>query len=386
MEGEDHNFIFDARFFDGERAKPHDVRITFEDLWLKIQLKDKILRWSYSDIRILKDYGHSDDATFFSTAHPNERLIVAHRYARRQMTVRALNLKKSDVKAKDYRKLASWVVIASLSISFILFVLIPSFSVQLTRFTPIEREIKFGNVIINQIDELFLDTHEGSYCLTPQGEAAIVKMTKRLMAEYPHEYPLNIRVYNSEMVNAFAVAGGHIVFFNGLIDAAESPEEVGAVLVHEIGHIVHRDSLHMMYRALGTGAILSLIIGDFSGAFAGLFIAEQLMQSSHSREIETAADSFAHERLTEAGLSTFAFAQFFERLHKEEDSDKEKGGFKVPSLLSTHPELTSRIFEARKANKITGEFDPILTDEEWRALRNMCSDTVNAVRRGVLVE
>ena len=59
------------------------------------------------------------------------------------------------------------------------------------------------------------------------------------------EQPWDIRIFVADeaQINAFAIPGGIIVFHSGLIFAAETPEEVAAVLAHEIAHVTHRHSV-----------------------------------------------------------------------------------------------------------------------------------------------
>ena len=47
---------------------------------------------------------------------------------------------------------------------------------------------------------------------------------------------------NAKQINAFAIPGGHIYVYTGLLLAAENEAQVAGVLAHEIGHLVARHS------------------------------------------------------------------------------------------------------------------------------------------------
>ena len=83
--------------------------------------------------------------------------------------------------------------------------------------------------------------------------------------------------------------GGRLVFFRGLLEEAENPDEVAAVLAHEIGHVVYRDPTRDALRSAGSLGVLGLLFGDFAGGTVALFIANQLINASYSQAAEARA-------------------------------------------------------------------------------------------------
>ena len=55
-------------------------------------------------------------------------------------------------------------------------------------------------------------------------------------------------VLRSGMQNAFALPGGRIYVLSGLVTKAETPDELGGILAHELGHVSHRDGLRRLIR------------------------------------------------------------------------------------------------------------------------------------------
>jgi predicted Zn-dependent protease len=170
------------------------------------------------------------------------------------------------------------------------------------------------------------------------------------------------------MMNAFALPGGFVVLFRGLIDAAESPDEVAAVLAHEIGHVVSRDPTRHALRSAGSIGVLGLLFGDFAGGAVVLFLTERLIDAQYSQGAESGADRFAYGVLLNAGASPAALGDMFQRLRdKYGDSDA------IIAHFLSHPGLEERIKAARAAAPKDRDYQPILGDEEWAALKGICT-------------
>jgi predicted Zn-dependent protease len=69
-------------------------------------------------------------------------------------------------------------------------------------------------------------------------------------AEYSFLPPnWEIAVFNSGMINAFAMPGGKIGVYTALLELAETPDQLAAVMGHEIGHVIARHSAERMSTA-----------------------------------------------------------------------------------------------------------------------------------------
>ncbi|MEL6338178.1 MAG: M48 family metallopeptidase, partial [Pseudomonadota bacterium] len=141
-------------------------------------------------------------------------------------------------------------------------------------------------------------------------------MTDRLQAHASLPYEIQVDVLDHSLVNAIAMPGGRIFLFRGLIDNAETPEEVAGVLAHEIGHIVHRDPTTGVLRTAGTAGMFSMILGDIFGAGIIAAAGEAALNASYQREAEARADDVALQILADAGLPSRPFAMFFIRLRE----------------------------------------------------------------------
>jgi Zn-dependent protease with chaperone function len=158
-------------------------------------------------------------------------------------------------------------------------------------------------------------------------------------------YHLKFRSSKVFRANAFALPGGIIVITDEMVKTAETPEEVLAVLAHEIGHVELRHITRSVLQNSVLGTAVAAITADaasLSTVVAGLPML--LARTKYSREFETAADDYAFRLLKHKGYSPAAFASIMERIAKKE-GDK-PGAF---AYVSTHPLTAERVQRARNA-------------------------------------
>jgi predicted Zn-dependent protease len=121
----------------------------------------------------------------------------------------------------------------------------------------------------------------------------------------------------------------------------DNPEQLAAVLAHEMQHVVQRHSMKGMVRAIGLQAVLSLVLGDAGilGDLAGNLTALQFIRSD-----EESADDAALQTLLRARIAPSEMQKAFGNLAKSENGDPLEGSLKY---LSTHPPLSERIERVR---------------------------------------
>ncbi|MDD5365417.1 MAG: M48 family metallopeptidase [Gallionellaceae bacterium] len=167
-------------------------------------------------------------------------------------------------------------------------------------------------------------------------------------------------VADSPEVNAFAMPGGYVVVYSGLIRTADSAEEVAGVLAHEVQHVELRHSLKNMIHGLGWRALLALAMGDASGGiWAGM--AEQLGGMAYGRDLERQADLGGLKALKRAGIAPDGLVGFFARLAQSEGA--------VPAFLSSHPATAERIDNLRRAIAAEGDYPAAPLPYDWAAIR-----------------
>lgn len=195
---------------------------------------------------------------------------------------------------------------------------------------PVEWEQKIGESAQKEFLAGQTVTHEGA------AVAAVQEITSRLTDRLQdNPYKFQVTVVKSDVVNAFALPGGYVVVFTGLLAKAESPEEVAGVLGHELNHVLQRHGLERIVKTLGLVAVVTILVGDQQGLI-GLAkeLGLELVAMKFGREQETEADVTAVRLLHRAKIAPDGMIKFFERLAQSEQGRIE--------LLSTHPMSTAR--------------------------------------------
>lgn len=195
-------------------------------------------------------------------------------------------------------------------------------------------------------------------CHTPAGDAALTGLARRLD---PTGAPVRVGVANIPLINAAALPGGQVLIFDGLIQQADSPDELAGVLAHEIGHVRKRHVMTSILRQFG----LSILVSGMSSGLGGDALG--LISLDYSRDAESEADAYARERLAAADISPASTAGFFERLGGK-DTDVPQWA----SWVDSHPSPSGRARAFRQSVHAGHAYRPALSASEFTALQAMC--------------
>ncbi len=204
----------------------------------------------------------------------------------------------------------------------------------------------------------------------------------------PQPFAFRSRVIVNPSLNAFAIAGGHMYIFTGLLLQAEHEAQIAAILAHEMGHVIHR---HIAKR-LEQGATLNLaaLLGVLAGAVIGgeggnAFIFGSLAGAkssmlSYSRDNEREADQVGLRLLTKSGYPPQAMVRIFEIMRKK----SRLSGAALPAYLSTHPALDERIgIISSQVQRVEGKEKKLYEDKRFLQvqtfIRGRYDDAKNAL-------
>ena len=156
-------------------------------------------------------------------------------------------------------------------------------------------------------------------------------------------------VVNTKQVNAFALPGGFVYVNRGLIEAADSLDELTGTLGHEIGHVVERHSVKQMQDAqktnIGIGVLCTLTNICHSGlAQAAVQVGGSAYFARHSRLDELQADSEGVVNVSRVGYDPHGIPDLFQVLLKE----REYQPTKVEGWFMDHPLEEARITRANQ--------------------------------------
>lgn len=359
-----------AVWLDGQSAGVRPVELRLDDEGRALVIGTTGVRWAYDRLRALPDLAGGDQMVLRSVDDPVARVIVSRKEDARVIATRADRLGRVP-RATGLGRIAAAALAAVASVWLIVFLLVPALADRLAGVLPPGGERALGEATFGQIRNA-LGEAPGTplrLCTAPEGRAALDRIGARLAAEADLPVPLTVEVLADDMVNAFALPGGYVVFFDGLIQVAARPEEVAAVFAHEMGHVAARDPTRIALRSAGSLGVLGLLFGDFAGGAVVLLLTNQLIAADYTREAEAAADAYAHALLLEAGLPPDAIATLFQRLAEDvgEPTDFER------HFLS-HPAMGDRIAAAQEATPEGADFAPLLSEAEWAALQAICTE------------
>jgi len=174
----------------------------------------------------------------------------------------------------------------------------------------------------------------------------------KLVKAFPQQ-PFNYQFYvvRQDVYNAFAIPGGHIFIYTGLIAAMDGEEELAGILSHEISHVFCRHIAQKIERSkkINMATLAGVAAGILLGAAGGGEVASAVTLGSmaagqsavlaNSREDEIQADQVGLEYLTQAGYNGEGLLTILNKIRAKQWF----GADVVPSYLMTHPAVEDRL-------------------------------------------
>ena len=180
---------------------------------------------------------------------------------------------------------------------------------------------------------------------------SIVQRISNVIPPQPFHFTSGIILHNA--LNAFAVPGGHIFIFTGLIMQLDNEAELAGIIAHEMAHVTQRHVADRINRGkyLGLASLLLAIAGIAAGGggeggavlATGAIGVGQAAMLNYSRADETDADDIGYQYLIAAGYPPLGMVGGFKKIREKSFMT---GGGGLPTYLSTHPAIDARITSA----------------------------------------
>ena len=176
---------------------------------------------------------------------------------------------------------------------------------------------------------------------------------------------ITVHYVDSDVINAYATLGGHIVLYRGLLEKLQHENALAMVIAHEIAHVKYRHVIRSMGSGLVIGVALSMVSTTLGNTVVSGAINDtgQIGMLKFSRSYEQQAD--------DAGLD--ALRKMYGHLGGAEDlfiaiKAEKKSGF-LPQFLRTHPDIDNRINHIKQLRQQSEQHQPGLTPlpEEFMA-------------------
>ena len=169
-------------------------------------------------------------------------------------------------------------------------------------------------------------------------------------------------VFKDENPNAFALPGGKIGVYTGMLEVAENQDQLAAVLGHEVGHVLAQHANERISQQQLTSVGLAVAAGSGyldSASMQALGLGAQIgILLPYSRTHESEADVIGLDLMARAGFDPRQSVQLWKNMQKS-------GGGAPPEFLSTHPSSGTRI-----DNLLSQMADALKTYNEARAKGN----------------
>lgn len=365
-------------YLDGRTATRHPITIQLTATALHIfKLDGHTIHWPYGEIvqtqgayegeQVRLEYGAPLPQTVIVD---DSAFLIAMQQAGAQNATHLHNPQQRPLRLR--LTILAWIVLLGATAGFYAWG-IPGLAKFLAPHFPVSWEEQLGASVLEQL------APPADRCLDQPRLLALESIVTRLSRGMPDSrYRIRLTVLDRPAINAFALPGGHVVVFRGLLEATETPEQLAAVLAHEFQHIYKQHSTRAMIEQVSTSFLIAAVSGDFTGGLAyGIEGARVLGMLRYSRLHEDEADREGLRLLQAAGIDPAEMIAFYRIMEAQDPHD-----VAASSYLSTHPNTNDRI---ERLMVLAGAPPPhpvkLLSLEEWKDLRSLCRRPVAASPR-----
>jgi predicted Zn-dependent protease len=209
--------------------------------------------------------------------------------------------------------------------------------------------------------QAFAQLRDETPAVTDRAIDAYVQCVARAIIEVPAvqhwSTDWEVVVFDDPAVNAFALPGGKIGVYQGMLAVAETPGQLAAVLGHEVGHVLARHGNERVSQNIAVGQTLALVEawmaagnrGHRETAMAALGLGAQVgVLLPFSRRHESEADEIGQELMARAGFDPNEAVALWQNMAR--------AGGGGPEFLSTHPSHDTRIRDLRAGVERTSRY------------------------------
>jgi predicted Zn-dependent protease len=202
-----------------------------------------------------------------------------------------------------------------------------------------EEEVKLGEGIAKEVNEQFdVYTDEKVAAYVQRVGERVARMSDRPDIAY------HFAVIEKDELNAFALPGGYIYIYSGLMQQLDDEAQLACVLAHEVGHVASRHATERLTMMYGYDVLASLILGNdpdsYTRLVSDIFASTGFL--AYGRENEYEADMLGATYANNAGYDPEGLRELLEKLHDTGEREPSQ----LEELLSTHPPTSSRIQRA----------------------------------------
>ncbi|GHS88966.1 lipoprotein [Campylobacterota bacterium] len=181
--------------------------------------------------------------------------------------------------------------------------------------------------------------------------ARVVSVGKKIVAAYPDAaaYTWDFYVLEDATINAFALPGGKVFFYTGILKLMKNDDQIACVMGHEIAHVLARHGAERMSQQTLAGVGEQLLGAalkvptKYQSVYQSAYGAAANLGAilPFSRKHESEADTIGVNLMFKAGYDPNEAVKFWQTMAAQ-------GGGGSPEFLSTHPSDERRIKEIQE--------------------------------------
>jgi len=245
-------------------------------------------------------------------------------------------------------------------------------------FYSIEKEIALGRQLAQEVER------QAKIVDDPLISEYVNRIGQNLVRNSDAKVPFTFNVIEGQELNAFALPGGYVFVYTGLIRVADEEDEFAGALAHEIAHVAARHMTRQMTRnqLANLGTIpLGVLLGGWAGYAArqGAGVAIPMTFLSFGRKDEAEADYLGVQYMYAAGYDPNGAISIFEKL---EALDRQSPGL-ISRLFATHPMDADRIARAQQEIQAILPSRPeyVVTTSDYAAMRERMLNLIEQHKR-----
>ncbi len=349
------------------------VRVEMDDLVIADQDGVTLVRWPLDELITTGGSVEAGELRLRRGRSDLDRLIIRDRAFIEQLVEMLPQLVEERVfDLGRLRLVFGLMLIMGGAVGVLFFLLVPIFGQSLARAVPNSWEALIGDRVQVAIVENYArqagKRPDELICKGEVGQKALDKLLARIEPHARTDFPLKVTVLDLDVMNAFALPGGHILLFRGLLRFANSGDEVAGVIAHEASHVRYHHPSQKIFENGATTLLLNMLFGDFGGRSLALNLGELLLNARYSRGMEYDADEDAIRILQAADINPVALADFLDRIQRGAGPNEQ-----AFSWLMSHPVSRLRAERVRRLPPQEGT-SPALSDAEFLRLRLICAN------------
>lgn len=233
-------------------------------------------------------------------------------------------------------------------------------------FYSLEKEMALGKQLAEEVQR------QARIVDDPLISEYVNRVGQNLVRNSDAKVPFTFKVIEGEALNAFALPGGYVFVYTGLLKLADEEDEFAGAVAHEIAHVAAR---HMTRQATKSelanilAAPLGMILGGWTGYAArqAAGVAIPMTFLSFSRKDESEADYLGVQYMYAAGYDPQGIVSVFEKMESLEH--KQPGA--IARVFSTHPMDADRIARTQQEIERILPSKPqyVVTTSDYRDVR-----------------